>query len=151
MNQASTLRALKDGGYRPRSVKAEIRANLLERLRLGEPAFPGILGFDETVLPQLESALLAGHDLVLLGERGQGKTRLMRTLVGLLDEWSAGRRGMRDQRRSRPTCVRAVSAARRGARRRRARLAGATATRGTSRSWPRRTRASATWSETSTR
>ena len=54
----------------------------------GEPAFPGIVGFDDTVLPELESALLAGHDLVLLGERGQGKTRLMRTLVELLDEWS---------------------------------------------------------------
>jgi magnesium chelatase subunit I len=69
-------------------VKDEVRANLLGRLRAGEPAFPGILGFDDTVLPQVERALLAGHDLVLLGERGQGKTRLIRTLVGLLDEWT---------------------------------------------------------------
>ncbi len=84
---ATTLGALRESGYRPRSVKQEIRANLVERLRTGETAFPGIVGFDETVLPQLESALLAGHDLVLLGERGQGKTRLMRTLVALLDEW----------------------------------------------------------------
>jgi magnesium chelatase subunit I len=60
----------------------------VERLRSGTIAFPGIVGFDETVLPELESALLAGHDLVILGERGQGKTRLMRTLAGLLDEWS---------------------------------------------------------------
>ena len=77
-------------GHRPqrRSVKAEVRDNLLARLRAGEDAFPGMVGFDETVLPELESALLAGHDLVLLGERGQGKTRLMRTLGGLLDEWS---------------------------------------------------------------
>ncbi len=84
----TTLGELREHGYSSRSVKAEIRANLLERLRSGEAAFPGILGFEDTVLPQLESALLAGHDLVLLGERGQGKTRLMRTLVSLLDEWS---------------------------------------------------------------
>jgi magnesium chelatase subunit I len=85
---ATTLGALRQSGHQPRSVKAEIRANLVTRLREGETAFPGIVGFDDTVLPQLESALLAGHDLVLLGERGQGKTRLMRTLVSLLDEWS---------------------------------------------------------------
>ncbi len=83
----STLGALRETGYEPRTVKAEIRANLVARLHAGETAFPGIVGFDDTVLPQLESALLAGHDLVLLGERGQGKTRLMRTLVTLLDEW----------------------------------------------------------------
>src|SRR6476619_5396207 len=84
----STVGALTDSGFESRSVKAEIRANLLTRLRAGETAFPGILGFDETVVPQLEAALLAGHDFVLLGERGQGKTRLMRSLVALLDEWS---------------------------------------------------------------
>jgi magnesium chelatase subunit I len=88
MNRVTTLAALRSQGYRPRTVKEEIRANLLARLRAGEPAFPGIVGFDGTVLPQVESALLAGHDMVLLGERGQGKTRLMRTLAGLLDEWS---------------------------------------------------------------
>ncbi len=69
-------------------MKAEIRANLLARLRAGEDRFPGIIGFDDTVLPHLERALLAGHDLVLLGERGQGKTRLIRTITGLLDEWT---------------------------------------------------------------
>ncbi len=88
MSQPSARGALIETGYRSRSVKTEIRENLLGRLRAGESGFPGIVGFDETVLPQLESALLAGHDLVLLGERGQGKTRLMRTLAGLLDEWS---------------------------------------------------------------
>ncbi len=71
-----------------RSVKAEIRENLLAQMRAGVPRFPGVVGFDETVLPDLERALLAGHDLVLLGERGQGKTRLIRSLVGLLDEWT---------------------------------------------------------------
>ncbi|GAA3200339.1 ATP-binding protein [Actinocorallia longicatena] len=65
-----------------------MRNNLLHRLKSGEPRFPGIVGFDETVLPHLERALLAGHDLVLLGERGQGKTRLIRTIIGLLDEWT---------------------------------------------------------------
>ena len=68
-------------------MKAEIRANLLARLGRGEPTLPGMVGFEDTVVPEIERALIAGHDLVLLGERGQGKTRLIRTLVGLLDEW----------------------------------------------------------------
>ncbi|MFC6878246.1 MULTISPECIES: magnesium chelatase [Actinomadura] len=84
----TTLGELRTSGHVRRTVKAEIRHNLLERLRSGEPRFPGILGFDDTVVPHLERALLAGHDLVLLGERGQGKTRLIRTLAGLLDEWT---------------------------------------------------------------
>jgi magnesium chelatase subunit I len=83
-----TVGELRSDGYAPRTVKQEVRANLVTRLRAGQTAFPGIVGFDDTVLPTLESALLAGHDLVLLGERGQGKTRLMRTLVELLDEYS---------------------------------------------------------------
>ena len=83
-----TLGELVASGYTHRSVKTELRENLVARLRSGKPAFPGIVGFDDTVLPELESALLAGHDLVLLGERGQGKTRLMRTLGQLLDEWT---------------------------------------------------------------
>ena len=84
----TTLGALRASGHVHRTVKAEIRDNLIARLAAGEPTFPGIVGFDETVAPQLERALLAGHDVVLLGERGQGKTRLIRTLVGLLDEWT---------------------------------------------------------------
>jgi magnesium chelatase subunit I len=79
---------LRAAGYRPRSVKSEIRENLLAALRAGENPWPGIVGFSRTVLPQLERALLAGHDVILLGERGQGKTRLLRTLAGLLDEWT---------------------------------------------------------------
>ncbi|MFC7384973.1 sigma 54-interacting transcriptional regulator [Sphaerisporangium rhizosphaerae] len=86
--QARTLRELRESGHTYRTVKAEIRENLLARLRSRAPRFPGIVGFDETVLPHLERALLAGHDLVLLGERGQGKTRLIRTVTGLLDEWT---------------------------------------------------------------
>ncbi|GAA3473823.1 sigma 54-interacting transcriptional regulator [Nonomuraea roseola] len=88
MHQPRILRELRESGHAHRSVKTEVRENLLARLRAGEPRFPGIVGFDETVLPHLERALLAGHDLVLLGERGQGKTRLIRTVTGLLDEWT---------------------------------------------------------------
>ena len=84
----ATLGALLASGYQRRTVKEELRHNLVAALRAGEDPFPGIVGIEGTVRPQLERALLAGHDLVLLGERGQGKTRLLRTLVGLLDEWS---------------------------------------------------------------
>ncbi|MDQ3430673.1 MAG: magnesium chelatase, partial [Actinomycetota bacterium] len=84
----TTLGQLRSDGHEHRGVKAEIRANLLAALRAGQDPFPGIVGFEDTVRPELERALLAGHDVVLLGERGQGKTRLMRTVVGLLDEWS---------------------------------------------------------------
>ena len=69
-------------------MKQELRHNLLNRMRSGEDAFPGIIGFGQTVLPHLERAIIAGHDVILLGERGQGKTRLIRTLTGLLDEWT---------------------------------------------------------------
>ena len=84
----TTLGELRTSGHVHKTVKTEVRDNLLARLGSGLPTFPGILGFEDTVVPQVERALLAGHDLVLLGERGQGKTRLIRTLVGLLDEWT---------------------------------------------------------------
>lgn len=83
-----TAGQLRAEGHAPRSVKAEIHDNLLAALRAGENPWPGIVGFSRTVLPQLERALLAGHDVILLGERGQGKTRVLRTLAGLLDEWT---------------------------------------------------------------
>lgn len=70
------------------SVRAEIRDNLLSALREGRDPWPGLHGFQTTVIPQLERALIAGHDVVLLGERGQGKTRLLRTMHGLMDEWT---------------------------------------------------------------
>jgi len=84
----ATLGELRADGHVYRSVKEEIRQNLLTRMRAGQDRFPGIIGFGGTVLPHLERALLAGHDVILLGERGQGKTRLIRTLAGLLDEWA---------------------------------------------------------------
>jgi len=84
----ATLGALRASGHQLVGVKAEIRANLLTALRERRSPWIGIIGFDATVLPQLERALIAGHDCVLLGERGQGKTRLLRSLVNLLDEWT---------------------------------------------------------------
>lgn len=84
----ATLGALRASGHQLVGVKGEIRANLLTALREDRSPWIGIVGFDATVLPQLERALIAGHDCVLLGERGQGKTRLLRSLVNLLDEWT---------------------------------------------------------------
>ncbi|WP_348728344.1 sigma 54-interacting transcriptional regulator [uncultured Mycolicibacterium sp.] len=86
-----TVGELRASGHRERSVKAELRENLLAKLSAGvdvADVWPGILGFEDTVIPQLERALIAEHDIVLLGERGQGKTRLLRALSGLLDEWT---------------------------------------------------------------
>ncbi|MFR9728753.1 ATP-binding protein [Saccharopolyspora sp. MS10] len=84
----STAGELRGSGHLPCGVKDEVRRNLLTALRSGSPLWPGIVGFERTVLPQLERALIAGHDVVLLGERGQGKTRLLRGLTALLDEWT---------------------------------------------------------------
>ena len=82
----STIGEVRASGYRDRTVKEELRENLLARLGAAERLFPTIVGFDESVLPSLERGILAGHDLILLGERGQAKTRLIRHLVDLLDE-----------------------------------------------------------------
>ena len=86
--EITNLGQLRASGHRHRTVAEELRDNLLTYLRNGDDAFRGIVGFDDTVLPQVQRAILAGHDFVLLGERGQGKTRLMRSLVALLDEWT---------------------------------------------------------------
>jgi magnesium chelatase subunit I len=84
----TTLGQLRASGHQHRPLRQELRDNLLAALRDGRDPWPGLHGFGDTVIPQLERAILAGHDIVLLGERGQGKTRLLRTLVGLLDEWT---------------------------------------------------------------
>jgi magnesium chelatase subunit I len=85
-NRPTTLGELRSSGWRDRTVKEELRHNVIDRLKAGHELFPGILGFEDTAVPALERALLAGHDLVLLGERGQAKTRIIRALVDLLDE-----------------------------------------------------------------
>jgi len=85
--RSATLGELGDSGWRSRSVKEELRANLLTRLGEGGDVFPGVVGYEDSVVPAVENAILAGQDLVFLGERGQAKTRMARLLVGLLDEW----------------------------------------------------------------
>src|SRR5688572_316127 len=86
-DRATTLGELRATGYRSRSVKEELRQNLIRALEADAPKFEGIVGFDDTVVPQVENALLSGQDIIFLGERGQAKTRLARTLPSLLDEW----------------------------------------------------------------
>jgi magnesium chelatase subunit I len=83
----ATLGELRASGWQPRTVKEELRSNLVARLAAGKPSFPGIVGYEETVIPSIENAILAGQDIVFLGERGQAKTRLARLLVDLLDDW----------------------------------------------------------------
>ena len=82
----NTLGALRRSGYCPRSVKDEMRGNLIRKLEAGERLFPGILGYEESVVPQLVNALLARHNFILLGLRGQAKSRILRELVGFLDD-----------------------------------------------------------------
>src|SRR5690348_13627560 len=81
-----TLGELRASGYRMESVKDEMRRNLIARIRAGTSIFPGILGYDETVVPQVQNAILSRHDILFLGLRGQAKTRMLRQLVHLLDE-----------------------------------------------------------------
>src|SRR5215468_1614770 len=85
MERARTLGELKESGYRGVSVKDEMRANLICKLKRREKLFPGIVGYDETVVPQLVNAVLSRHNLILLGLRGQAKSRLLRSLTTLLD------------------------------------------------------------------
>ncbi|HMV49985.1 MAG TPA: magnesium chelatase, partial [Blastocatellia bacterium] len=85
MLKPQTLGELKASGYRSRSVKTEIRQNLIKRLRLNEPLFPGVIGYEDTVIPQIVNALLAQQNIILLGLRGQAKSRILRELTGLLD------------------------------------------------------------------
>jgi magnesium chelatase subunit I len=85
MAKARTVRELRESGWRSRSVKHELRDNLVARLRKGETFLPGIVGYDDSVVPQIENAILSGQDIIFLGERGQAKTRIARQLVNLLD------------------------------------------------------------------
>jgi len=87
MSRPATLGQLRESGWESVPVKEEVRRNVAARIAAGEPIVSGVVGYDDTVLPQLENALLAGHDTIFLGERGQAKTRIIRSLVELLDEW----------------------------------------------------------------
>jgi magnesium chelatase subunit I len=87
MKRPQTIQQLRLTGYEPRTVKEEMRANLIAAMEKGETLFPGIVGYDRTVIPQIENAILSGHDFILLGLRGQAKTRLLRALSRFLDEW----------------------------------------------------------------
>src|SRR2546425_1346895 len=106
-HSARTIGELRAGGYRDRSVKEELRDNLLASLSGGQRLFPSIVGFDESVIPALERGILAGHDVIFLGERGQAKTRLIRHLVNLLDEFVPVVAGCEvNDHPSRPICAR---------------------------------------------
>ena len=87
MTRPGTLGELRASGWVSRPVKEEVRENAVRRIAERKPVVDGVLGYDDTVLPQLENALLASHDVIFLGERGQAKTRMIRSLVDLLDEW----------------------------------------------------------------
>ncbi len=87
MSRPTTLGELRASGWTSESVKDELRRNAVDQIIAGEPMFPTVLGFEDTVVPQVENALLAGHDVIFLGERGQAKSRMMRSLTSLLDEW----------------------------------------------------------------
>src|SRR5512140_658425 len=86
MAPIETLGELRQSGYRSRSVKQEIRDNLVRKLQAGETLFPGIIGYDDTVIPQLVNAILSRHNFILLGLRGQAKSRILRSLIDLLDD-----------------------------------------------------------------
>src|SRR3954447_16881656 len=86
MKYPRTLRELRAAKYRPLSVKDELRLNLIRKLRAGEKLFPGIVGYDDTVIPQLVNAILSRHNIILLGLRGQAKSRIIRQITQLLDE-----------------------------------------------------------------
>ncbi len=87
MNRPETLTQLRESGWQSRSVKEEIRSNFLKALEAGESMFPGVVGYDDTVLPEISIALLAGHDMLFLGEKGQAKSRIMRSLVQFMDPY----------------------------------------------------------------
>ena len=97
---AQTLGDLKASGWQSSPVKEEIRRNAVARIAAGEALFEGVLGYEHTVMPQLENALLAGHDMIFLGERGQAKTRIIRVAHRAARRVDADRRRQRDQRRS---------------------------------------------------
>src|SRR6188474_3791788 len=87
IKKIATLGELKASGYKPKTIKEELRDNLITRLKSGEETFPGIIGYEETVIPDVERALLSKHNILFLGLRGQAKTRMARLMTELLDEY----------------------------------------------------------------
>src|ERR1041384_3306219 len=87
ISKIKTLGDLKASGYKPKSIKEELRQNLITKLKSKETAFPGIVGYEDTVIPDVERALLSRHNILFLGLRGQAKTRMARQMIHLLDEW----------------------------------------------------------------
>ena len=137
MAKPRNVRELRDSGWKRRSVKQEMRDNLIARLKRGEAFLPGIVGYDDTVVPQIENAILSGQDLIFLGERGQAKTRIARMLIGLLDEELPALAGceINDDPLA-PICQACRQLRGQGGRRRRRRV-DRRATAATARSWPR--------------
>src|SRR5438309_9962799 len=86
MEKPRTVGELRSSGYKVLPVREELRKNLIEKIRTGETLFPGIVGYEDSVIPQLENAILAGQDIIFLGERGQAKSRIIRSLTALLDD-----------------------------------------------------------------
>ena len=125
----ATVGQLRESGWTSVPVKEELRRNAIAQIQAGEPLFPVVQGYEDTVLPQLENALLAGHDVIFLGERGQAKTRMIRALTGAARRVDADRRRLRDQRRPLRARVPPRPRAGRRARRRHARSSGCTASR----------------------
>src|ERR1700710_3016704 len=87
IKKITTVGQLKKSGYQPKSVKEEIRINLIKKLQSKESTFPGIIGYEDSVIPDTERALLSKHNILFLGLRGQAKTRMARQMIDLLDEW----------------------------------------------------------------
>ena len=87
MNRPQTISELQQAGYQAVSVKDELRRNLIEKMKKGDELFPGIVGYDDSVIPEIENAILSGHNIIFLGDRGQAKTRIMRKFIDLLDEY----------------------------------------------------------------
>src|SRR5258708_32323411 len=86
MRPETTVGDLRQGGYRPETVRDEMRRNLIGALSRDERILPGMIGYENSVIPEVENAILSGHHMVFLGERGQGKSRMIRALTSLLDE-----------------------------------------------------------------
>ncbi|MBP6414714.1 MAG: magnesium chelatase, partial [Bacteroidia bacterium] len=87
MSKAKTLGELKKAGYKYKTIKDELRENLIQKMKNHEPVFEGIVGYEDTVIPDIERAILSKHNINLLGLRGQAKTRIARLMVNLLDEF----------------------------------------------------------------